>query len=40
MATLYDLSTGAIRSLYDRRISGAPVLDVDSHFPDARLDRA
>ena len=27
MASLYDLSTGAIRRIYDRRISGAPVLD-------------
>lgn len=36
MASLYDLSTSAMRRIYDRRISGAPVLDVESHFPDAR----
>jgi len=36
VASLYDLSTSAIRGIYDRRVSGAPVLDVDSYFPDAR----
>ncbi|HXZ97559.1 MAG TPA: aspartyl/asparaginyl beta-hydroxylase domain-containing protein [Burkholderiales bacterium] len=36
METLYDLSTQMIRRLYDCRISGAPVLDIASHFRDAR----
>ena len=36
VASLYDLSTSAIRRLYDRRISGAPVLDVESYFPEGR----
>jgi aspartate beta-hydroxylase len=36
VASLYDLSTSAIRRIYDSRISGAPVLDVEPHFPDAR----
>ena len=40
MASLYDLSTNAMRSIYDRRISGPPVLDVESHFPDARRFQA
>jgi aspartate beta-hydroxylase len=35
MGTLYELSTGVVRRIYDRRISGAPVLDVDL-FPEAR----
>jgi aspartate beta-hydroxylase len=40
VASLYDFSTGAIRRIYDRRVSGAPVLDVESHFPDARRFRS
>ena len=36
MASQYDFSTAAIRRLYDCRVSGAPVLDIASHFPDAR----
>jgi aspartate beta-hydroxylase len=36
VASLYDLSTSAIRRIYDRRVSSAPVLDVEPHFPDAR----
>ena len=36
MASLYDLSTSSIRRIYDRRITGAPVLDVESYFPGAR----
>jgi len=36
MASLYDLSTSAIRRIYDRRVSSAPVLDVESYFPDAQ----
>lgn len=36
MDTLYNLSTEMIRNIYERRISGPPVLDVASHFPDAR----
>lgn len=40
MASLYDFSTDAIRRIYDRRITGAPVLDVESHFPDARRFQA
>lgn len=36
LASLYDLSTSAMRRIYDRRITGAPVLDVESYFPGAR----
>jgi len=36
VASLYDLSTEAIRRIYDRRVAGAPVLDVASYFPEAR----
>jgi aspartate beta-hydroxylase len=36
VASLYDLSTSAIRRIYDRRVSSAPVLDVESHFLEAR----
>lgn len=36
MASLYDLSTSAIRRIYDRRVTGAPVLDAESYFPEAR----
>jgi aspartyl/asparaginyl beta-hydroxylase (cupin superfamily) len=35
VASLYDLSTSAIRRSYDRRVTGAPVLDVESYFPEA-----
>ena len=40
MASLYDLSTGVIRRIYDRRVVSAPVLDVDAYFPDARRFRS
>ena len=36
MGALYDRSAEAIRRIYDRRISGGPVLDIAAHFPDAR----
>jgi aspartate beta-hydroxylase len=36
VASLYDLSTSAIRRIYDRRVLSAPVLDVEPYFPDAR----
>jgi aspartate beta-hydroxylase len=36
VASLYDLSTDAIRRIYDRRVTSAPVLDVDSYFPGAK----
>jgi aspartate beta-hydroxylase len=36
VSILYDRSTELIRGLYDRRISAPPVVDVASHFPDAR----
>ena len=36
MASLYDLSTSAIRRIYDGRVSGTPVLDVESYFPEAK----
>jgi len=36
LASLYDLSTSAIRRIYDGRVSGTPVLDVESYFPEAK----
>ena len=33
MSALYDAGAGALRWLYDRRISGPPVLDPALHFP-------
>jgi aspartate beta-hydroxylase len=36
VASLYDFSTDAIRRIYDRRVTGAPVLDVESYFPEAK----
>jgi aspartate beta-hydroxylase len=36
VGALYDLSTKAIRGIYDHRICGTPVLDIASYFPDAR----
>jgi len=32
MALSYDLAVGGVRALYDRRISGPPVLDLDRDF--------
>lgn len=34
MDSLYELSSRAIRRLYDARIDTPPVLDMDSYFPD------
>lgn len=34
MESLYDLSSRAVRRLYDARISTPPVLSLDSYFPD------
>jgi len=34
MSLLYDASTNLIRRIYDSRISGPPVLDWASHFPE------
>ncbi len=36
MNLFYDRAANAIRQIYDRRIVGPPVLDLDSHFPDGR----
>jgi aspartate beta-hydroxylase len=36
VASLYDFSTDAIRRIYDRRVTSAPVLDVESYFPEAK----
>ncbi|MBZ0093673.1 MAG: aspartyl/asparaginyl beta-hydroxylase domain-containing protein [Sulfuricellaceae bacterium] len=36
MSTLYDLSTGLIRRIYDSRISDPPILDSSARFPEAR----
>ncbi|MFC4763934.1 aspartyl/asparaginyl beta-hydroxylase domain-containing protein [Dyella koreensis] len=36
MSRLYDLSSQALRALYDRRIVNPPVLDIDARFPAAR----
>jgi len=33
MTALYDRACGAIRGIYDRRISGPPILDMDTFFP-------
>jgi aspartate beta-hydroxylase len=33
MTHLYDRAADAVRALYDRRISGPPVLDLDRDFP-------
>jgi aspartate beta-hydroxylase len=35
VSVLYELSTKMVRRIYDRRVPGAPVLDVASHFPGA-----
>lgn len=35
MTFLYDQAANAIRSVYDSRLSGPPVLDLRSQFPDA-----
>jgi len=36
MSRLYDLSSQAVRALYDARIVNPPVLDIEAQFPDAR----
>jgi aspartate beta-hydroxylase len=36
VVSLYELSTSALRRIYDRRVSSAPVVDVEPCFPDAR----
>jgi aspartate beta-hydroxylase len=36
MSLLYDASANLVRRVYDRRLSGPPVLDAATHFPDAR----
>jgi len=33
MAFAYDLAADGVRALYDRRISGPPILELDRHFP-------
>jgi aspartate beta-hydroxylase len=35
MSLLYDQASDAVRALYDWRITGPSILDLDSHFPDA-----
>ena len=35
MSLLYDWGSTVVRKVYDRRISGPPVLDSARHFPDA-----
>ena len=35
MTFLYDQAASALRSVYDSRLVGPPVLDLQSHFPDA-----
>ena len=39
MDSLYELSSRAIRRLYDARINTPPVLDIDTYFPDAHRFR-
>jgi aspartate beta-hydroxylase len=34
VANLYDLTSGTLRSFYDRRVTAPPVLDCDRHFPE------
>ena len=36
MGTLYDLSTGLVRKIYDSRITGPAVLDIAAYFPEGR----
>jgi aspartate beta-hydroxylase len=36
MPSLYEVATSAIRRIYGSRVSGAPVLDVESYFPGAK----
>lgn len=36
MNLFYDRAANAIRQIYDRRIVGPPILDLDSLFPDGR----
>ena len=33
----YDRAVGALRALYDKRISTPPILDMDAFFPNAHL---
>jgi aspartate beta-hydroxylase len=35
MSLLYDASADLVRKVYDSRLSGPPVLDADTYFPDA-----
>jgi aspartate beta-hydroxylase len=37
MAELYDRAGHLVRALYDRRISGPPVLDLDRNFPSGAI---
>ncbi|WP_109124486.1 aspartyl/asparaginyl beta-hydroxylase domain-containing protein [Dyella sp. C11] len=39
MESLYELSSRAIRRLYDARINTPPVLDMDTYFPDGHRFR-
>ncbi|TAK90092.1 MAG: aspartyl/asparaginyl beta-hydroxylase domain-containing protein [Burkholderiaceae bacterium] len=34
MSLIYDGAAGLVRTLYDKRISGTPVLDARTHFPE------
>jgi aspartate beta-hydroxylase len=37
VANLYDLTSGSLRSFYDRRVTAPPVLDCDTHFSEHAL---
>jgi len=36
MTRFYDHASGVVRRLYDMRIEGPPVLDIDTYFPNGR----
>ncbi len=36
MSLLYDQAANVIRQIYDSRLAGPPILDLDAHFPDGR----
>jgi aspartate beta-hydroxylase len=34
---IYDRASGLVRKVYEKRIEGPPVLDLDANFPNARM---
>ena len=37
MTPIYDQACGLVRKVYEKRIEGPPVLDLNPHFPNARI---